>query len=35
MFGKMPDRSVGAEVVEGGEGFVDCGCGGGEGGVQV
>lgn len=35
MFGEMPDSSVGAEVVERSEGFVDCGCGGGESGVQV
>ena len=35
MFREMPDRSVGAEVVERSEGFVDCGCGGGERGVEV
>ena len=35
MFREMPNRSVGAEVVEWGEGFVDCGSGGGEGGVEV
>ena len=35
MFGEMPNWSVSAEVVERGEGFVDCGCRGGEAGVQV
>ena len=35
MFGEMPDSSVGAEVVEGCERFVDCGCRGGEAGVEV
>ena len=35
MLGEMPDSSVGAEVVEGGEGFMDCGCRGGEAGVKV
>ena len=33
VFGEMPDRSVSPEVVQRGEGFVDCGSGGGEGGV--
>ena len=33
MFGEMSDWSIGAKVVERGEGFVDRGCGGGEAGV--